>query len=62
MPYKEKMPLVGVHMMRSEEASLERVAKQFKLTKSEMARAFMRAGMQSFDPEKVLALAQVKSI
>ena len=59
MPYKIPMPFIGMTIQKTEDASLEQIAEQFKLTKSELARAFMRAGMQSFDPEKVLALAKV---
>jgi LysM repeat protein len=59
MPYSNPLPFVGLNIQEAENASLEKIAQKYHVTKTELARAFMRAGMQNFDPEKVLALTKV---
>jgi len=61
MAYKNPLPFIGLYVQERENASLEKTAKQHKITRTQLARACMRAGLQLFEenPEKVLALARV---
>jgi len=61
MPYTTPKPYIGVYVHDSEDEMLKSIARENKITRAQMARACMRAGLQIFEqnPEKVLALAKV---
>lgn len=61
MPYTTPKPYIGVYVHDFEDEMLKSIAKENKITRAQIARGCMRAGLQLFekDPEKVLALAKV---
>lgn len=62
MAYKNTPPFIGLYVQKEENASLERIAKEHKIKKTQLARACMRLGLQLFDqedPKEILTLTKV---
>jgi len=63
MPYieKNKKPYVGIYIQKTEDMALKNMARKNRLTRAQITRACMRAGMKLFeqDPAAVLGLAKV---
>lgn len=62
MQASQNRGLLGITIPMDEEMKLEEMASTVRLTKTELARAMLRAGKAVFEqsPEQVLALVKVK--
>jgi len=63
MPYSDPKPYIGVYVHDSEDEMLKNMARENKITRAQMARACLRAGMKFFEqnPSEVLTLAKVSA-